>query len=51
LIKEKIIKPGISNWDYTEILSGLEKDEKVVVNVDQAGVKDGIQGVIQKEAK
>ncbi len=51
MIREKKIKPGISNWDFTEILSGLEMNEKVVVNVDQAGVKNGAKAVIQGEPK
>ena len=51
MILEKKIKPGISNWDFTEVLSGLEMNEMVVVNVDQAGVKDGVKAKIQGEPK
>ncbi|NVM22419.1 MAG: efflux RND transporter periplasmic adaptor subunit [Desulfobacterales bacterium] len=49
VIKERIFKSGISNWDYTEVVSGLKMDELVVVNVDRAGVKDGAHAVLAKE--
>lgn len=49
LIKERIFKSGISNWDYTEVISGLRADELVVVNADQPGVKDGAHTVAAKE--
>ncbi len=51
IIKEKKVSPGISNWDFTEILTGLDASEKVVINVDQAGVKDGAKAKIQGEPK
>ena len=40
IIEERTFQPGIANWDFTEVLSGLREKETVVVNVDQAGVKD-----------
>ncbi|MBU0972013.1 MAG: efflux RND transporter periplasmic adaptor subunit [Proteobacteria bacterium] len=51
MIQEKIIVPGISNWDFTQVLSGLENTDQVVVNVDQAGVKDGVKGVVSGESR
>jgi len=48
-VREKTINPGISNWDFTEVLSGLEAHETVVVNVDQAGVKDGVKAILPGE--
>lgn len=50
MIAERVFESGISNWSYTEVLSGLEPHEMVVVNVDQAGVKDGVQAVVVEEA-
>lgn len=32
---------GISNWRYTEVLSGLEEGERVVVSVGREGVEAG----------
>lgn len=44
LEKRKIAR-GIANWDFTEILQGLEAGEKVVTSVDRDGVDDGAAAV------
>lgn len=44
-IKERRFKSGISNWYYTEVISGLNPNERVVVNVDRAGMKDGAAAI------
>jgi len=44
-IVRRSVEIGISNWDFTEIRSGLKKGELVVLNVDEAGVKDGAAAV------
>ena len=49
IIKEKTIEKGISNWAYTEVLSGLREGEQVVVNVDIAGVEDGAKAEISRD--
>ncbi len=46
VIQECIIGRGISNWDYTEVISGLTQGDQVVVNVDIAGVADGATAII-----
>lgn len=51
VIKERTFKSGISNWNYTEVLSGLKPDELVVINVDAAGIKDNAAAVISKEER
>jgi len=40
-IYEKEVKPGISNWKYTEVLEGLNNGESIVTSVDRNGVVDG----------
>lgn len=50
VIKARTFKSGISNWYYTEVISGLKPDEQVVINVDGAGMKDNAAAVISKEA-
>jgi len=50
-IKERTFKSGISNWYYTEVISGLKPNELVVVNVDRAGMKDGAAAVESKEER
>ena len=50
-ISERTFKSGISNWYYTEVISGLKPDELVVINVDGAGMKDHAAAVISKEER
>ncbi len=45
VLQERVFEGGISNWGFTEVISGLEKDELVVVSVDRAGVKDGARAI------
>jgi len=40
-LEQRTFKSGISNWHYTEVLSGLEEGERIVVSVDRDGVEDG----------
>lgn len=51
MIRERTFKSGISNWYYTEVLSGLKPDELVVVNVDRVGMKDGAKAVLSEGEK
>lgn len=41
-LEERTIQPGLSNWDRTEVLQGLQPDELVVLSIDQPGLKDGM---------
>jgi len=49
VVKARSFKSGISNWYYTEVISGLKPDELVVINVDGAGMKNNAAAVISKE--
>lgn len=40
------VKTGLSNWDNTEIISGVEPGELVVTSVDRKGVEDGAYAII-----
>lgn len=40
-IEQRKIHSGLSNWDFTEVIDGLEPEEKVVVNIDAPDLKDG----------
>jgi HlyD family secretion protein len=40
-IEERTIEIGVSNWQHTEVVSGLEEGEVVVVSVDRDGVEPG----------
>lgn len=41
IIEQRKIERGISNWEFTEILSGLSEGDRVVSSVDREGVVDG----------
>ncbi len=49
VIRERSIQTGLSNWEYTEVVSGLKPGEQVVVNVDRSGIADGAPAVVMKE--
>jgi HlyD family secretion protein len=49
ILEERTFKSGISNWDYTEVISGLKLDEQVVANVDQPDLEDGVRAAIDTE--
>lgn len=49
-IRETVITTGLSNWALTEVLSGLEEGQSVVVNVDRPGLKDGVSVVLPEAA-
>jgi HlyD family secretion protein len=40
-LESRTFKSGISNWHFTEVLSGLKEGERVVVSVDRDGVEAG----------
>jgi len=40
-LEERRIEPGLSNWRYTEVRSGLQEGERVVLSVDLEGVEAG----------
>jgi HlyD family secretion protein len=41
-LEERIIKAGITNWEYTEILDGLKQGDRIVASLEREGVKAGI---------
>ena len=40
-LEERAVKPGIANWDYTEVLEGLAAGERIVSSLERAGVAPG----------
>jgi HlyD family secretion protein len=40
-IQRRAIESGISNWEFTEILSGLSVGDRVVSSIDREGVVAG----------
>jgi len=51
LLEEREIETGISNWDQTEVTSGLKEGELVVLSLDRPGVEAGAAAEVEKEEK
>ena len=48
-IRERTIATGLANWVSTEVVSGLEEGQSVVINVDKPGLADGAAAVLSEE--
>ena len=40
-LAERRIKPGLANWEYTEVTEGLAAGDRVVTSLEREGVKAG----------
>lgn len=49
VLQKREIEVGMSNWDYTEVLSGLEEGDLVVTSVGKEGVDDGAIAVREEQ--
>lgn len=43
VLEERTVATGLANWDHTEIISGLNEGDQIVMSLDQAGVKAGVR--------
>lgn len=50
VLHERIIKSGLTNWKYTEILDGLSAGDKIVISVDRDGVEDGVDAEVDENS-
>ena len=50
VIERRTIKKGLSNWRWVEVLDGIQPGEKIVLNFDDAGVKDGALATLAAKA-
>lgn len=48
VIVERTINTGIANWEFTEVLSGLDAGDLVILTVDREGVEAGASAVQEK---
>jgi HlyD family secretion protein len=48
VLDERIVTTGLSNWVQTEITSGLNEGDQIVMSLDRVGVKAGVR--VQPEA-
>ncbi len=40
-LEARIFKPGLTNWSFVEVLSGLSEGDSIVLSVGRQGVKSG----------
>lgn len=50
LLQERTIRSGLANWEFTEVLDGLQPGERVVTSLERAGVKAGARYVVDAPA-
>ena len=50
-ISEKEIEVGLSNWQVTEVLSGLSLDDQIVLSIDRKGLEDGVKVSVEDTNK
>lgn len=50
-ISEVPIDIGLSNWKFTEVQSGLESDQQIVLSIDREGLEDGALVKLEKNNK
>jgi HlyD family secretion protein len=49
LLHGREIETGLSNWEQTEVKTGLAEGEQVVLNLGQEGVEDGAPAIVEDE--
>ncbi len=47
-LEERAFKAGLSNWRHTQVVSGLQEGERVVVSVDREGVEADVLAIPEK---
>lgn len=50
VLEERKVETGLSNWEYTEVVSGLAEGDRIVSSLDRVGVKAGVK-VVPEEMK
>jgi HlyD family secretion protein len=47
-LHERQLRIGLANWQYTEVISGLQAGDVVVVSVERKGLAPGVRAVAEK---
>jgi HlyD family secretion protein len=45
VLEERAIEPGLRNWDFTQVVSGLEEGEQLVTSLDRPEIQAGDEAV------
>jgi HlyD family secretion protein len=48
-LQERTVQVGLSNWDNTQVVEGLQEGESVVISTDRPGIEDGVRVKITEE--
>lgn len=48
VLEERDFQPGLSNWNYTEVLTGLDLGEQVVLSIGLEGVEAGNKAIAEQ---
>lgn len=51
VLLQKQIETGLSNWRYTEVMSGLKVNDQIVTSTTQSGLEPGIKVSVKEHAK
>ncbi len=51
LLAARQIKPGLANWEFTEVAEGLAAGERIVLSLEKEGVKPGARAVEEAAAE
>ena len=49
VLEERKIEIGLSNWEFTEVKSGISRGDRVVTSLERAGVKAGAAAVAEEK--
>lgn len=41
-LEKRLVKVGVTNWEYTEVLDGLKQGDRIVASLEREGVKAGV---------
>ena len=47
VLQERRIEPGLANWEFTEVRSGLAEGDRAVTSLERQGVKAGARAVAE----
>ncbi|MDR1063782.1 MAG: efflux RND transporter periplasmic adaptor subunit [Azoarcus sp.] len=43
IVVERVVTPGIANWEYTEVVAGIDVGERIITSLTQAGLEPGVR--------
>jgi HlyD family secretion protein len=48
-LRERVVETGLKNWQFTEVRSGLEEGELVVISRESPDIADGALAVARED--